>query len=132
MLRAARARQAEERLKAGEVYEPAGFVIADALGRPYHPDTISSWFDAAVKAAELPRIRLHDCRHTAASLMLAAGVPVKVVSEMLGHASIATLSIYAHVMPGMATGRSGAKRSAIGLTCEPAFHPALSFRCQME
>jgi integrase len=64
---------------------------------------ISTWFDKKVKALQLPRIRLHDCRHTAASLMLASGVPVKVVSEMLGHASpTITLSIYAHVMPGMA------------------------------
>jgi integrase len=55
---------------------------------------------------KLPRIRLHDTRHTAASLMLAAGVPVKVVQEMLGHSSpTITLSIYAHTIPGM--GRKG-------------------------
>jgi integrase len=55
-----------------------------------------------VKASGLRRIRLHDTRHTAASLMLASGVPTKVVSEMLGHASpTVTLAIYAHVLPGM-------------------------------
>ena len=70
---------------------------------PYHPDTVSDWFETAVKAAKLPRIRLHDTRHTAASLMLASGVPTKVVSELLGHYSpTITLSIYAHVIPGMA------------------------------
>ncbi len=48
---------------------------------------MSQWFEAAAKASNLPRIRLHDLRHTAASLMLADGVPVKVVSELLGHSS---------------------------------------------
>jgi integrase len=48
-------------------------------------------------------IRLHDARHTAASMMLADGTPTKVVSEQLGHASpTITLSVYSHVMPGMA------------------------------
>ena len=51
---------------------------------------------------QLPTIRLHDLRHTHATLLLAAGVPVKVVSERLGHASaMITLGVYAHVMPGM-------------------------------
>jgi integrase len=79
------------------------YLCADELGRPYHPDTISGWFDRAVKKSDLRRIRLHDTRHTAASLMLASGVPVKVVSEMLGHANpVVTISIYQHVLPGMA------------------------------
>lgn len=60
----------------------------------------------------MPRIRLHDTRHTAATLMLSAGVPVKVVSEMLGHASITiTLDTYAHVLPGMGE-EAGAALSA--------------------
>jgi len=112
ILRAHRARQAEERLQAGEAYSDDGYVVADELGKPYHPDTVSGWFDDAAKDAGLPRIRLHDCRHTAASLMLSQGVPVKVVSEMLGHSSpTITLSIYAHVMPGMAE-EAGAALSA--------------------
>ncbi len=50
----------------------------------------------------MPRIRLHDVRHTHATLLLAAGVNPKVVSERLGHSSVAfTLDTYAHVMPGM-------------------------------
>jgi integrase len=50
----------------------------------------------------LPQIRLYDLRHTAATLALAAGVPVKVVSEMLGHSSVAlTLDVYSHVLPHM-------------------------------
>ncbi|MGO8685135.1 MAG: tyrosine-type recombinase/integrase [Thermoleophilia bacterium] len=112
LLRAHRRRQAAEKLAAGGAYEDRGFLLADELGHPYHPDTISGWFDAKVAEVGLPRIRLHDCRHTAASLMLAAGEPVKVVSEILGHASITiTLQTYAHVMPGMAE-EAGARLSA--------------------
>ena len=114
VLRRHKARQAAEALVAGPgAYDDGpGNLLADELGRPYHPDSISGWFDDKVKESKLPRIRLHDCRHTAASLMLASGTPVKVVSEMLGHASpTITLSTYAHVMPGMA-GEAGAALSA--------------------
>jgi len=90
-------------------------VLADQLGRPYHPDTVSEWFDQHRKRLGLPRIRLHDTRHTAASLMLASGTPVKVVSDLLGHSSpTITLSIYAHVLPGMAE-EAGEKLSALVL-----------------
>ena len=103
LLKAHRARQAEERLRAGQSYSDADYVLANELGEAYHPDTVSHRFDEAVKTTGLPRIRLHDSRHTAASLMLAAGVPTKVVSELLGHASpTITLAIYAHTLPGMA------------------------------
>jgi integrase len=112
LLRAHRARQAAEKLVAGEAYEDSGFLIADELGRPYYPDSLSTWFDRQVKDVGLPRIRLHDTRHTAASLMISAGEPVKVVSEMLGHSSPrVTLEVYAHVMPGMAE-EAGAALSA--------------------
>jgi integrase len=56
-----------------------------------------------VAAASLPRIRLHDLRHTSASLALAAGVPIKVVSDRLGHSSTAiTSDLYTHVIPVVA------------------------------
>jgi integrase len=59
-------------------------------------------FERAVKRAGVPPIRLHDVRHTHATLLLAAGVNPKVVSERLGESSVAfTLDTYAHVMPGM-------------------------------
>jgi integrase len=73
LLRRHRVTQAAEKLEAGGAYADRGFVLADPLGRPYHPETISAWFDSAIDAADLPRIRLHDTRHTAASLMLASG-----------------------------------------------------------
>lgn len=111
-LRAHRAAQSAERLAAGPAYEEGGYVFADELGRPLHPDTISDRFEKLARATGLPRIRLHDLRHTAASLMLASGVPTKVVSDLLGHASpTITLGIYAHVLPGMAE-EAGAALSA--------------------
>lgn len=102
ILRMHKAKQAEEKLKAGGGYAEQVYVFADKLGQPYHPDTLSAWFDNAVKAAGLRRIRLHDTRHTAATLMLKDGVPVKVAAEILGQDERTTLSTYAHVLPGMA------------------------------
>ena len=63
---------------------------------------LRNWFYRMLKRAGLPRVRFHDLRHTAATLLLARGVNVKVVSEMLGHANVGiTLSIYGHVLPHM-------------------------------
>jgi integrase len=82
--------------------------FGDHEGRIRHPERFSRSF-AQVQArcrraladAALPEIRLHDLRHTHATLLLATGTPVKVVSERLGHASpTVTLSVYAHVLPG--------------------------------
>ncbi len=71
-------------------------------GRPIPPETIIDWFTAHSIAAELPPIRLHDVRHSYATAALRAGVPVKVVSERLGHSTITiTLDTYSHVLPGM-------------------------------
>ncbi len=66
-----------------------------------HPDIFSQIFDRIVEKLDVPTISLHDLRHTHATIMLKAGVPVKVVSERLGHASAAfTMSVYQHVLPG--------------------------------
>ena len=66
------------------------------------PQSVSRAFDRAIAAAKLPRIRLHDLRHTHASLALAAGINPKVVSERLGHATISiTLDTYSHAIPAM-------------------------------
>jgi len=71
-------------------------------GAPIHPDLISDWFERLARAAGLPKIRLHDVRHSYASAALAAGIPAKVVSERLGHATIQiTLDTYSHVLPGL-------------------------------
>lgn len=81
----------------------AEWVFPSAAGTPigicnFHKN---SW-KRLLKRAGLPPTRFHDLRHAAATLMLSRGVPVKVVSEMLGHADVSTtLSIYAHVLPDM-------------------------------
>jgi integrase len=80
-----------------------GLVFHRGDGSGLDPDGVSGAFDRIARSAGLPRIRLHDLRHTAATLMLRAGVHPKVVQERLGHASIAmTLDLYSHAVPAMA------------------------------
>lgn len=77
-------------------------VVAREDGLWIHPDWLSELFRKHAKAAGLPPIRMHDLRHTHATLLLQAGVHPKIVSERLGHHSVAfTLDTYAHVLPGM-------------------------------
>jgi integrase len=74
----------------------------DELGDPYRPETLSRKFTKLAGDAELRIIRLHDLRHTAASLMLAAGESPKRVAEILGHSSpTITVNVHQHLMPGM-------------------------------
>jgi integrase len=101
-LRMWRARQAQERLTFGQAWHDTGLVFSREDGSLIHPDTFSFWFDRQVRAAGVPRIRFHDLRHTHATLALQAGVPAKVVSERLGHATVAfTLDVYSHVIPAL-------------------------------
>jgi integrase len=81
---------------------PYPLVFAQPDGRPWYPEQVSDRWRQQWPRLDLPRIRLHDLRHTHATLLLHAGVPIKVVSERLGHTRIAmTLDIYAHVLPAM-------------------------------
>lgn len=65
-------------------------------------DYLAHEFMRLLRSAGLPQMRLYDLRHTAATLALAAGVPAKVISEQLGHATSAfTLDVYSHVLPHM-------------------------------
>ena len=71
-------------------------------GSPLHPDILRQTWEWRVKKSGLRRIRFHDLRHTHATIGLRAGIPVKVMSERLGHSTPAfTLQQYAHVIPGM-------------------------------
>ena len=84
--------------------EPAqdDLVFVKADGTSPHPDVFSQLFDRTVAKIDVPDISLHDLRHTHATLLLKAAVPVKVVSERLGHANVAfTMNVYQHVLPGM-------------------------------
>lgn len=101
-LRAHRKAQLEERVAWGPAYQPTDLVFAREDGAPVHPDRFSKVFGAHIKAADLSSIRVHDLRHTYATLALGAGVHPKVVSEILGHSSITiTLDTYSHVVPSM-------------------------------
>jgi integrase len=78
------------------------WMFCNGSGRFLNPESVSQLFDRIVRRTELPRIRFHDVRHTHASLLVAAGVPIKVVSERLGHAHPAfTMHTYQHLLPGM-------------------------------
>ncbi len=101
-LRSHRAAQAQERLLVGTGYRDHALVFAMPDGRPIHPERFSREYAETVARSELPVIRLHDLRHTWATLALQAGVHPKVVQERLGHSNIAiTLDIYSHVIPAM-------------------------------
>jgi integrase len=96
-LRAARKRQAADRLLLGEAWTDSGYVVVDRAGQPLSPGALSSRWVHAVERAKVPAIRLHDARHTCATLMHLRGVPIAVIAAWLGHASAAfTLSRYAH------------------------------------
>ncbi len=101
-LRSHRARQLEERIAAGPLWRDLDLVFAGRRGGYLHEVDVYESFGAVLAAAGLPKIRFHDLRHTAATLMLARGVHPKVASEMLGHSTVAiTLDLYSHVTPTM-------------------------------
>ena len=95
-------RQAFERVKAGTCWQESDLVFTTASGTPLEARNLVRDFKRQLAAAELPtNLRFYDMRHAAASLMLADGMPITVVSAMLGHAlTSTTLNVYAHVLPG--------------------------------
>ena len=107
MLHTWRKMQATERLALGAAYDDHGLVFPRFDGRPFHPEAFSKTFDRRVRQAafdDLPTIRLHDLRHTWATLALESGVDVAVVSKRLGHSSpVITWGTYQHVRQGMQT-----------------------------
>jgi integrase len=99
-LRVHRKTQAVERLAAGPAWPNIDLVFTREDGAPLHPEYVRRQFDRHVHRAGLPRIRFHDLRHTHATLALQAGVHPKVISERLGHATVAmTLDVYSHAIP---------------------------------
>jgi integrase len=97
-----RNRQLLERVAAATVWQGGGLIFCRPDGRPLEGSNLSSEFHKLLERAELPRLRIHDLRHTAATLLLAKGVHAKVVQEMLGHTTITiTLDTYSHVAQGM-------------------------------
>jgi integrase len=103
VLREHRKEQLEARLAAGHHFNEEDLVFCGVDGKPLNPESVSKSFDRRVLACNLPRIRFHDLRHTWASPALEAGVNPKVVSDRLGHATVAfTLDTYSHVASSVA------------------------------
>lgn len=121
-LTALQLKQRDEAEKAGEAYGACpdcgeAHVIVDELGDPVHPESYSDMFEVRVKRAKLPKIRLHDTRHTCGTLMHLRGVPIAVISAWLGHASASfTMKTYVH-------SQDEAMREA-GTTLTGLFRPA--------
>ena len=100
VLRAHRARQAAEALVLGSQWRIPALVFTSTVGTVIEPRNLSRLLDELIAAASVRRIRFHDLRHTCASLLLAQGVPPRVVMDLLGHSQIAiTMVMYSHVMP---------------------------------
>ena len=92
----------KEKLSFGPVYEDFDLIACTKHGTPLNPANVRRTFNRLIKLADVPQIRFHDLRHTHATLLLAKGINVKVISERLGHSNIkVTLDTYSHVLPTM-------------------------------
>jgi integrase len=102
LLSGMKVKQREQREAMGLEWKESDYVFSHFDGTPFHPNTVTRAFSRIIKKAGLPKVRLHDLRHTHATLMLKQGVHPKIVSERLGHASIIiTLDTYSHVLPSL-------------------------------
>jgi integrase len=94
------ARQTAEAEDAGEAWQQSGLVFTNSFGGAIEPRNLNRHFAGLLKRADLPHMRVHDLRHSCATLLLLQGVELKVVQEILGHSSIrVTADMYAHVLP---------------------------------
>jgi integrase len=101
-LRTHRRAQLEARLLAGDGWKDSGLVFTTSIGTPIENSNLTKSFKALLRQAKLPDIRIHDLRHTAATLLLTQGVNPRVVMETLGHSQISlTLNTYSHVLPDL-------------------------------
>ena len=85
----------------GKAWQDSGLVFTSPIGTPLDPRNLTREFQAMLSAAPgVPRVRFHDLRHTAATLLLAQGVDPRTIMETLGHSQISlTLNTYSHVLP---------------------------------
>ncbi len=101
-LRRHKTEQARARLLLGRAYNDHDLVCCRMHGTPISPNELTAAFAKLIRSLPLPRIRFHDLRHTYATQLLQQNIHPKVVSERLGHSTIAiTLDTYSHVIPGM-------------------------------
>lgn len=99
-LREHRLRQLQDRVLAGSRWDDRDFIFTSTIGTPLEARNVTRELQRILALAGLPRLRFHDLRHTAATLLLAQGVHPRVVMETLGHSTIAmTMNVYSHVIP---------------------------------
>ena len=96
----AQRRYFENRNRLGKAFHDNGYVFCKENGDQYRPDSITQKWERFIAAKGLPKIRLHDLRHSNATALIEAGISPKVVQERLGHSDVTTtLNIYTHVTP---------------------------------
>jgi integrase len=89
-------------MKAGDTWYDLDLVFCNSYGGFLNPDALLRSFHKLLAEAELPKMRLHDLRHSAATILLTMGAHPKVVQEILGHSQISmTMDTYSHVLPSM-------------------------------
>lgn len=114
-LRAHRVRQLEEQLKAGPKWQDRGLVFTTSVGAPLDGSSVTHRFQAMLERSGLPHMRFHDLRHACASLLLAQGVPMRMIMEILGHSQISlTMNLYSHVLPSMSEDAAGRMDAVLG------------------
>jgi integrase len=114
-LREHRRRQLKERLGVGSAWSDSGLVFTTRIGTPLDHRNVARDFERLQAVAGVDRHRLYDCRHTAATLLLAQGVSARVVMEVLGHSTYRlTMDTYAHVIPTLLEDAADAMERALG------------------
>ncbi len=96
-----------ERAEWGSAYEDQGLVFARENGTPIRTEHVVKRFGPLCRAAGVPKITIHDLRHTAATLMIGSGVPLAVVSKVLRHTQVSiTADLYGHLIRKSSRGRA--------------------------
>jgi len=114
-LRNHRVQQKQEQLLAGEKWKDSGLVFTTQIGSPLDARDVLRQFARVLTAAGISHMRFHDLRHSCATLLLAQGVPARVVQDILGHSAIrVTMDVYSHVMPSMRDDAARAMDSIFG------------------
>lgn len=99
-LRRAREQQAADKAKWGDEYNDSGFIVVDEKGNPLHPEDFTYFWYCLLRSCGLPEIRLHDARHSLATILIRKGVDPAVVSAWLGLARVSfTMDTYVHTNP---------------------------------
>lgn len=117
-LRQHKKRQLEERIRLAELWQDQGLIFPNETSRPLNPSNLCNRYFKRIKTRAEVRedLRFHDLRHTCATLLLSEGVNAKIVSELLGHASITiTLNTYSHVLPDVQDSAADAMEAALGV-----------------